>query len=65
MVWKRLCLLSGAWSFPFYMLIGIIVSIRIVTIILFVASVSIFIFNKRELITANPCFYVKKLKIRN
>ena len=72
MVWKRLCLLSGAWSFPFYMLIGIIVSIRIVTMILFVASVSIFvfnksiiIFNKRKFITANSYFNIKKLKIKN
>jgi len=54
------------------MLIGIIVSIRIVTMILFVArisisflTISIFIFNKREFVTANSCFYVKKLKIKN
>lgn len=72
MVWKRLCLLSGAWSFPFYMLIGIIVSIRIATVILFVArisisflTISIFIFKKRKFIAANSCFYIKKLKIKN
>lgn len=72
MVWKRLCLPRGAWSFPFYMLIGIIVSIRIVTMILFVARISIsfltksiIIFNKRNFNIANSCFFIKKLKIKN
>lgn len=72
MVWKRLCLPRGAWSFPFYMLIGIIVSIRIATIILFVARISIsfltksiIIFNKWNFNIANSYFMSKNLKFKN
>ena len=72
MVWKRLCLLSGAWSFPFLWALGTTVALRIATMILFVArisisflTISIIIFNKRKFIAANSCFYIKKLKIKN